>query len=278
MFGCATYVHIDSTVKGKLDARSKKCFFIGYGENEFGYRFWDDQNRQIVRSKDVIFNEDVLYKDRLSANSWTTISKEKKPKVILLKNIPEIEMKNFDNENQEEIAQDDTQRTPATTVRRSSRTIRPPQRYSPSLYYILLTDRGEPESYDEAVQNEESIKWEQAMKEEMDSLISNKTWQLTELPKEKKALHNKWVYRIKEEHDGSKRYKARLVIKGFQQREGIDYTEIFSPVVKLNTIRTVLALVAKEDLFLEQLDVKTAFLHGDLEEEIYMIQPQGFEV
>ena len=79
-----------------------------------------------------------------------------------------------------------------------------------------LTDRGESESYDEAVQNEESIKWEQAMKEEMDSLISNKTWQLAELPKEKKALHNKWVYRIKEEHDGSKRYKARLVVKGFQ--------------------------------------------------------------
>ena len=76
MFGCAAYVHIDSTARGKLDARSKKCFFIGYGENEFGYHFWDDQNCQIAMSKDVIFNEDVLYKDRLSANFETKISAE----------------------------------------------------------------------------------------------------------------------------------------------------------------------------------------------------------
>ena len=108
------------------------------------------------------------------------------------------------------------------------------------------------------------------MKDEMDSLLSNQTWELAKLPEGKKALQNKWVYRIKEEHDGSKRYKARLVVKGFEQKEGIDYTEIFSPVVKLMTIRAVLGLVAKEDLHLQQMDVKTAFLHGDLEEEIYM--------
>ena len=84
-------------------------------------------------------------------------------------------------------------------------------------------------------------------------------------------MHNNWVYRIKNEHDGSKRYKARLVVKGFQQKEGIDYTEIFSPVVKMSTIRLVLRMVAAENLYLEQLDVKTAFLHGDLEEDIYMI-------
>ena len=94
------------------------------------------------------------------------------------------------------------------------------------------------------------------------------------MPKGKKALHNKWVYRIKNEHDGSKRYKARLVVKGFQQKEGIDFTEIFSPVVKMSTIRLVLGMVAA----LEQLDVKTAFLHGDLEEDLYMIQLEGFIV
>ncbi|RVW15490.1 Retrovirus-related Pol polyprotein from transposon TNT 1-94 [Vitis vinifera] len=104
------------------------------------------------------------------------------------------------------------------------------------------------------------------------------TWELTELPVEKKALHNKWVYRIKNEHDGSKHYKARLVVKGFQQKEGIDYTEIFSPIVKMLTIRLVLGMVAAENLHLEQLDMKTAFLHGDLEEDLYMIQPEGFIV
>ncbi|CAM8947691.1 unnamed protein product [Rhodiola kirilowii] len=92
------------------------------------------------------------------------------------------------------------------------------------------------------------------MKDEMESLLSNKIWELVELSSEKKALHTKWIYRLKEEHDGSKRYKARLVAKGFQEKEGIDYTEIFSPVVKMVTIRTVLGLVAKENLHLQQMD------------------------
>ena len=116
------------------------------------------------------------------------------------------------------------------------------------------------------------------MKDEMDSLLRNQTWELTKLPVGKKALHNKWVYRIKNEHDGSKCYKARLVVKGFQQKEGIDYTEIFSPVVKMLTIKLVLGMVVAENLHLEQLDVKTVFLHGDLEEDLYMIQPEGFTV
>ena len=141
-----------------------------------------------------------------------------------------------------------------------------------------MTDGGEPECYDEALQDENSSKWELAMKDEMDSLLGNQTWELTELPVGKKALHNKWVYRIKNEHDGSKRYKARLVVKGFQQKEGIDFTEIFSPVVKTSTIRLVLGMVVAENLHLEQLDVKTSFLHGDLEEDIYMIQLEGFIV
>ena len=101
---------------------------------------------------------------------------------------------------------------------------------------------------------------------------------LTELSPGKKALHNKWVYQVKEEHDGSKRYKARLVVKGFQQKEGIDFTKIFSPVVKLTTIRLVLSMVAVENLPLEQLDVKIAFLHENLEEEIYMMQSEGFQI
>ncbi|KAL2251475.1 UNVERIFIED_CONTAM: Retrovirus-related Pol polyprotein from transposon TNT 1-94 [Sesamum indicum] len=114
------------------------------------------------------------------------------------------------------------------------------------------------------------------MNDEMNSLKKNNTWELCQLPKGKKALQNRWVYRVKEESDGKKRYKARLVVKGFQQRYGIDFTDVFTPVVKLTTICLVLSMVAAENLELQQMDVKTAFLHGDLEEEIYMVQPEGY--
>ncbi|RVW24170.1 Retrovirus-related Pol polyprotein from transposon TNT 1-94 [Vitis vinifera] len=221
VFGCVSYVHIDSDARSKLDAKSKYVF----------------SSAMVMRNL-AIGSE----KDKENVNSQVDLS------------------------------------TPVAEVRRSSRNIRPPQRYSPILNYLLLTDGGELECYDEALQDENSSKWELAMKDEMDSLLGNQTWELTELPVGKKALHNKWVYKIKNEHDGSKRYKARLVVKGFQQKESIDYTEIFSPVVKMSTIRLVLGMVAAENLHLEQLDVKTAFLHGDLEEDLYMIQPEGFIV
>eukprot|EP00253_Pinus_taeda_P001525 PITA_01525 len=128
------------------------------------------------------------------------------------------------------------------------------------------------------MQVESRKKWEVAMEEEMDSLMHNQTWDLVRLPAGKTTLKNKWVYRLKEEDGGKQRYKARLVVKRFAQKKGIDFDEIFSPVVKMTSIRTILSLVAAEDLHLEQLDVKTPFLHGDLEEEIYMQQPQGYEV
>ena len=90
-----------------------------------------------------------------------------------------------------------------------------------------MTDGGEPKCYDEALYDENSSKWELAMKDEMDSLLWNQTWELTELPVGKKTLHNKWVYRINNEHDGNKRYKDRLVVKGFQQKEGLTTQRYF---------------------------------------------------
>ena len=108
------------------------------------------------------------------------------------------------------------------------------------------------------------------MDEEMNSLARNQTWDLVKFPAEKRALQNKWVYRLKEEDGGKKRYKDRIIVNGFARNKCIDFDEMFSPVVKMTSIRTILSLVAVEDLHLEQLDVKTTFLHGDLEEEIYM--------
>ena len=106
--------------------------------------------------------------------------------------------------------------TPEQVLRRSSRTIRAPDRYSPpSLHYLLLTDEGEPKFFDEALQVEDSTKWEQAMDDEMSSLEKNNMWVLTELPIGKRALLNKWVFRIKVEPDGRRRFKARLLVEGY---------------------------------------------------------------
>ena len=136
----------------------------------------------------------------------------------------------------------------------------------------------EPLTYNEAVSGRESSEWILAMNEEMESLRKNQTWELVQLPKGKRVIGCKWVYKKKEgisDVEPSK-YKARLVAKGYSQKEGIDYHEVFSPVVKHSSIRILLALVCVKDLELEQLDVKTAFLHGELQEQIYMKQPEGF--
>ena len=100
---------------------------------------------------------------------------------------------------------------------------------------------------------------------------------MVELPKGKWALRNEWVYKVKtREIDIAPRYKADIVVKGFQQKKGVNFDEIFALVVKMTSIRTVLSIIASMDLEIEQLDVKTTFLHGELDEEIYMQQPEGF--
>ncbi|PNX68664.1 copia LTR rider, partial [Trifolium pratense] len=146
--------------------------------------------------------------------------------------------------------------------------------------YALSVEDDEPITFKQAIKDKDRESWLVAMEEEMQSLHKNKTWEVVPLPVGKSAIGCKWVYKRKEDHTKScgTRYKARLVAKGFAQKEGVDYNEIFSPVVKHTSIRVLLSLVAHVDLELEQLDVKTAFLHGDLDEEIYMYQPEGYKV
>ena len=137
-------------------------------------------------------------------------------------------------------------------------------------------DMDEPKSYFEANKSKDCEKWNSGMTEEMGSHQQNGTWELVDKPANKKVIGCKWVYKLKPDISRNFRYKARLVAKGFSQVEGIDFTEVFAPVVKHVSIRTMLSLVANYDLELEQLDVKTIFLHGTLDEEIYMSQPEGF--
>ncbi|KAL6193395.1 hypothetical protein ACLB2K_034479 [Fragaria x ananassa] len=133
----------------------------------------------------------------------------------------------------------------------------------------------EPKSYRVASEQKE---WQEAMIEEVEALQSQGTWVLVPKPVDKNIVGCKWVYKLKKNADGTiSRCKARLVAQGFSQTEGLDYTETFSPIVRHSTVRIILALTASSGWKLRQFDVKNTFLHGDLQEDIFMRQPQGFE-
>ncbi|KAL5537821.1 hypothetical protein UlMin_043514 [Ulmus minor] len=117
------------------------------------------------------------------------------------------------------------------------------------------------------------------MDEEIKAIEKNDTWELTSLPKGHKAIGVKWVYKTKRNAKGEiERHKARLVAKGYSQKAGIDYDEVFAPVARLETIRLIISLAAQNKWKIQQMDVKSAFLNGVLEEEVYIQQPSGYEV
>lgn len=145
----------------------------------------------------------------------------------------------------------------------------------PKLNPTLLLTHLEPTSVGQALA---APHWYQAMKEEYQALMRNQTWTLVKPSESRKPIGCKWVFRVKENSDGSlNKYKARLVAKGFHQQAGSDFTEAFSPVVKPVTVRIVLTLAVTHKWTIQQIDVNNAFLNGTLEEEVFMQQPPGFE-
>ena len=146
-----------------------------------------------------------------------------------------------------------------------------------SSYQCCIANRSvdtEPKFYHQAAKDK---RWVATMKEEIQALEENKTWEVVTLPVGKKAIGCKCVYKIKYKANGEvERFKARLVAKGYSQQDGLDYQETFSPVVKMVTVRTVLTLAASKGWDVQQMDVYNAFLQGDLVEEVYMQIPQGF--
>jgi hypothetical protein len=144
---------------------------------------------------------------------------------------------------------------------------------------MLNSTDDEPKSVREAVDSTEGKIWKDAMVEEMESLHKNETWDLVKLPSGRNHVGIKWVFKKKMNAASEvEKFKSQLVAKGYSQVEGVDFGDIFSLVAKLTSIRVLMSLATTFDLKIEHMDVKTTFLYGDLEEEIYMKHPEGFVV
>lgn len=197
---------------------------------------------------------------------------------------------------EERIGEDSTE---DQQVRRSDREPRPIERYQAGLltrqeniddnineffettktstHYANEPNCDEPKTVKQAIGGSEKLQWKIAMDDEYNSLMTNQTWEITKLPTGCKAINCKWVFKYKQDSDGNLKYKARLVAKGYSQREGIDYVETFSPVVRYSSLRLLMAMTVKFGWKIEQMDVVTAFLHGDISETIYMRQPEAYD-
>ena len=324
-FGCVVFIHAD---EGKLVPRAKKGVFLGYPNGVKGYKVWILEEKKCSISRNVLFQENAVYKDVMQRNKEHDSSQHDTSSGSLDIDLGDsgdlslggevseesetLEHQSPVTENQQseedEITEEMETNSPSSyhlARDRVRREVRAPRRFDVEGYFsesteyeddydaeaLVITvdaealvttvdgDAREPESYHEARRDADWVLWKEGMDEEMDSLLKNHTWTAVTKPKGQRVIGCKWIFKRKPGIPGIEkpRFKARLVAKGYSQREGIDYTDIFAPVVKHVSIRILLAIVAQEGYELEQLDVKTAFLHGELYEKIYMEVPEGYE-
>ena len=138
---------------------------------------------------------------------------------------------------------------------------------------------GEPQTYKEAMTSLEAPCWKEAINSEVESILQNHTWELVDILPENKPIGYKWIFKRNFKADGSiDKYKARLVAKGYKQKEGLDYFDTYSPVSRITSIRMLIAIASLNNMEIHHMDVKTTFLNGELDEEIYMEQPEGLVV
>lgn len=267
-FGCTAYAHVPKVERHKLDYKSRKCVMLGYSDNRKGYRLYDIERKKVIHSRDVVFNEAVMPGTQFEEDApikYVELEIQDEPTITVETDTP-------DNSTEQQIPTD-----PEATVRRSTRPKNRTLRYGYDTTMVSTEQLLDPSSVAEAKSLQDRDQWEKAMDREMNSLRSNDVWDLVEPPPNGRIVGSKWLFKRKVNEDGTmERYKARLVAQGHTQKFGLDYEETFSPVVRFESIRSVVALAAEHRLKLHQMDVSTAFLHGELAENVYMRQPEGF--
>ncbi|KAG7533590.1 Retrotransposon Copia-like N-terminal [Arabidopsis thaliana x Arabidopsis arenosa] len=300
-----------SHYRHKFTPRATTSVFLGYPSGYKGYKVLDLDTHSISISRNVIFHEDIFHfqSPELSSSTLDLFSSTILPLPIPDTSLPSpfipfpIPAVLSDNSN----VSVESESTIHVNANRPKRNIRTPTYLADYHYNLVIhmpNDSGntshplqmvldysqlnehyqqfilnisaesEPKNFGEAIKSE---KWHGPMNEELQTCVNTGTFSVVTLPEGKNPIGCRWVYRIKHHADGTiDRYRARLVAKGYTQQEGVDYIDTFLPVAKLVTVKLLLDLAAKHNWSLTQMDVTNAFLHGDLEEEIYMELPPGY--
>ncbi|KAK7255190.1 hypothetical protein RIF29_28594 [Crotalaria pallida] len=217
VFGCPVYVMYNSQERDKLDSKSRKCLFLGYADGVKGYRLWDPTPRKVVISKDVTFAENDLQSEQRNESSTketTTVQIDEKS--------GEDDSSEVEPEHEEQEPDDVND----VKVRQSDRLRRKPHWHKDFVMvnhdaYCLLTEEGEPSTFQEAVNSSDASLWMAAMHEEMEALQRNKTWELVTLPEGRKAIGNKWVYKIKRD-DNDQEFEVREARKLRSSNENVE--------------------------------------------------------
>jgi hypothetical protein len=300
-FGCIAHVKHTRPLQNKLDDRSSSVIFLGYEQGCKAYRCYDLVTKRIIMSHEVIFDEpgqwhwddgedsvDVFEPFIIEYTTEIVQGREyvpasaspapshapSTPPPAVQADTTELMSPPAEHELDLNIDRDDAPlrfRAINSMIGPSS----PPGLTRRVLVKELhFTTADEPTTFAEA---EQEASWRQAMCDELKSIEDNSTWELTSLPASHKAIGLKWVFKVKrDENDEVVRHKARLVVKGYEQRVGIDFDEVFAPVACIESVRVMLALAVHEHWEVHHMDVKSVFLNGDLKEEVYVTQPSGF--
>jgi hypothetical protein len=290
IFRCPVYIHVPKDKMKKLEPSGKKGIFVGYSDTSKAYRIYVPSQQKIEINRDVTFDEKIAFKksieDPIDSNDEEEYEDPKEESTCSPKDPSEEPDQPLEPvepvvvpRNQKRLAwlestlqEAERHKAPSGTFRESKR----PKRFSS--YATLMTSlvNAEPSTFEEAVKKKE---WKEAMVEEYQSIMKNDVWEIVPRPEGKSVVTSKWVSKIKHAVDGSiDKYKARFVARGFSQQEGEDYDETFAPVARYTSIGAIISLATSMGWSLHQMDVKTAFLNGVIEEEVYIEKPQGFEV
>eukprot|EP00252_Welwitschia_mirabilis_P022462 TRINITY_DN607_c0_g1_i3.p1 TRINITY_DN607_c0_g1~~TRINITY_DN607_c0_g1_i3.p1 ORF type:complete len:1070 (-),score=207.18 TRINITY_DN607_c0_g1_i3:857-3973(-) len=301
IFGTKCFVKIVKPGQDKLDAQSVECTFVGYSPNSKAFRCYDHQKNKVIESIDVRFVEKDVKDAQTLPQHDPSSDQHDNVKLVndvvpttenvsdLLdaiddKHVPSMEkhkrlQKYHDPQNIIGTSLDGVKtRSQITESARLALCDESKRRdlIKEHLALNVKVMQADPIRYKEA---KDFPHWVEAMKEEINQIEKNQTWILTPCPKGKNIIGTKWIYRTKYNPDDTiNKYKARLVVKGYVQEAGIDYGETFAPVARLESVRAFLAFTAKMKMTVWQMDVKSAFLNGHLDEEVYISQPEGFVV